>query len=278
MAISDYTIVETKNGFRIHRASCKRQGNSSPLKDAIDFAPGNVMAASLASCCKPKGARVYIDALDPAGSTKITTLFDAIKEIHAPAPEPVNSAKVLARVTGSVSAVVVHEHRTPEGDLVVDSIETSADEELDQLVVDAEVEESETNLAAAFEELIGTVSAPVDEPAPEEVKPEEAYAGVSKHYHAALLKTGATRDEALAAFAALKKWRREDADYKALPPQDTKWATSERYAWERDFLIGYMAGVAGIGDEGEQTYASVRTPALRGYQAWLADYNADDVL
>lgn len=92
---------------------------------------------------------------------------------------------------------------------------------------------------------------------------------MSLHYHDALRRTHATQGEALLAFAALKVWRRTDAEYKALPSQDTHWATSERYAWERDFLVGYMAGLAG--SDAQKTYADTIKPARRGRKA-LTEY------
>lgn len=275
MAITDYTIVETKNGFRIHRATCKRASAASPLKDAIAFAPGNVLSATLASCCKPKGAKVYIDAIELEADKKIHDLFEALTEIHNTKPAT-GAAETLAKVTGSRSVTLIHDHRDADGNLVVDSVE-----EYVAPTTDVEVRREEPS-PMTDEEVIAKFGPDVladETPAEAEAFAESFdYSGISLHYHAALRQTGATRDEGLAAFAALKKWRRADADYKALPPQDTKWATSERYAWERDFLIGYMAGVAGMGDEGEQTYASVQTPAHQGTMAWLADFAAEVVL
>lgn len=56
-------------------------------------------------------------------------------------------------------------------------------------------------------------------------------------------------------WAAFNAWRRTDAAYRALPPQDTKWVTSDRYRWEREYLVGFAYGFLGTPDALD-TYAA----------------------
>lgn len=56
-------------------------------------------------------------------------------------------------------------------------------------------------------------------------------------------------------WAAFNSWRRTDAAYKALPSQDTKWVTSDRFRWEREYLVGFAYGYLGTPDALD-TYAA----------------------
>jgi hypothetical protein len=209
MARIDYLFVSTDSGERIHRASCKRTPSGEGVKPRTldEIEPAVLAGATMASCCKPRGAQVYIDEAIEATRRSRPKTAD-VPEARAEAPKVIEETEAL------------------------------------------------------LEEIIERHGLELDEP-------EVDLTGISKHYHDAMRKVHATREEALAAFSALKTWRRGNAIYKALPPQDTKWVTSERYAWERDFLIGYAAGLAG--SDPQKTYTDKITPARQGHKAALAD-------
>lgn len=233
---------------RIHRATCKRvaEQDFTTLKDAPTAL---VAGAILASCCKPKAAQVYIDAA----------------KAEEPWPNAAESVQGIAPEGQTVQDVIV-EQATEQP--VILGPEAGENEGIELLFDSTKAPEQ-----PAEDDLIGEV--PVAKAAPAEL----AGTKISKHYHDALIKVGGpllhgTRDSlaevATEAFAALGKWRRADADYKALPAQDSKWVTSDRYAWERDFLIGYIQQV--VGQRPKATYAKEGTlAARRGAAAAKAD-------
>lgn len=239
MSKTDYIATANPAGaIRIHRASCKKVPVALESRPLNELQSAALVDAILASCCKPKAAQVYIDEA-----------IDALRRNPEPAlctwgtgGDPVNGCDTPA--TGPDG--LCDEHRA-----AMAVLEGKLDEDLI-----AERQPLTTDIPEARAEPEDLIGAVLD--------------GVSKHYHDALRRTHATRVEALAAFAALKVWRRTDADYKALPSQDTHWATSERYAWERDFLVGYMAGLAG--SDAQKTYAATIKPARRGHKAATTEY------
>lgn len=64
MSARDYTLAQTAKGNRIHRATCSRipTDPNVALVTVEDATPYDVATATLATCCKPKGAQVYVDA------------------------------------------------------------------------------------------------------------------------------------------------------------------------------------------------------------------------
>jgi hypothetical protein len=204
MSATDFVTKSlATGGIAIHRSTCKRvEGHelvglqqyldaSGSWDDQVTAEELRLLSeAKLASCCKPKGAALYVsEAKQTYG----------LMEFHG-----VDSLAALLPLLG---------------------VEVPADEP--ELV--------EPELVALVE------PEPVD------------LTGISKHYWDALLRvaipldpSAVDRGECLAAFAALKVWRRADVDYRALPSQDTGWVKSERYAWERDFLVGYVSERRGL--------------------------------
>jgi hypothetical protein len=79
-------VTNTKQGTRIHRITCKRKGDGTPLDMA---APQDIAVATPASCCRPKGADEYINnANDPDP-------LEVAEPVKAAKPEPVKpEAKV----------------------------------------------------------------------------------------------------------------------------------------------------------------------------------------
>lgn len=235
MAKTDFTLAG-KNGTtpgRVHRATCKRipTGEGTwqvTVKEALELDPKALVEATLCTSCKPNAAKIYIAEAE-----------ECLSGTHAPAEETPAPAE-----------------------------ETPAEEDL--LGTPAPAEET----PAEEEDLIGTPTSHTVA-VREAAKPDpnaDLLQGISKHYHQTLIKEGLplldgrpARSLFLEAFQALRAWRRQDAEYKALPPQDTKWVTSARYAWERDFLLGFIQQEAGA--KVKATYADTGVPARRGAKA-----------
>lgn len=55
MSTADYIITESKNGSRVHRATCKRAKDAVALNDVT---PAQAKGAVPASCCKPNAEQV----------------------------------------------------------------------------------------------------------------------------------------------------------------------------------------------------------------------------
>jgi len=235
LATSNIVLQTAATGeLRVHRDTCKIVIDKGFVTvDGLIGEHGEEMgkltrkniealaSAKFCTTCKPKGAQ---------------TTIDQFSEILAGWPEDEGSDtfeehRALLNSSGDNDDEPVNELEDMLGEALVTPSEEAAQAEDDAVSDD--------------DDLIGDV--------PTEVNPLEGVK-VSKHYDDALIKVGLPKldgthenfkDLALEAFEALKKWRRADEEYKALPPQDTKWVTSTRYAWERDFLLGYFSGVVG---------------------------------
>ena len=128
MSTADFIIADTKNGSRVHRATCKRAKNPVPLADATPEQADGVVPAS---CCKPDAERVAVALLalsgqreaehlaeqvtaEPAGDGEVTVTVayeDCPKGLFKPLAT--DAAERLAEATG-VAVTVDRAARTVE--------------------------------------------------------------------------------------------------------------------------------------------------------------------
>jgi len=205
------TAATPRVGPRIHRSTCSR------AKDGIELelAPASdLLAADPATCCKPNPG-----AVDSAVSVILSARKHASGEM-----EDILSA------------------REPDsGDtLSADEPDSETPVHLTVAVALSEAKVSKHYWLAFGKGGASTVA--------ESLGVEVAFDNPSQTVFFVGDRANDAREALLAlwiaGFADFKEWRRTDPQYKALPSQDTHWATSERYAAEQAWLRGFTAAWA----------------------------------
>lgn len=199
-AAEQLVITETKKqGMRVHRATCKRQGSlSGDLRKAAGFRPEAVKEAKAATCCKPANVPDIITAVLAAEADAAEMYEDAQDDANY---DLVNPEPLVEE--GDTKRVVKYPHAKHFWRAMVVS-----------------------PIAATY--LASTVTLTMDGKA-QTITVEGAQARVKK----AVKVLEAAWD---AAYAEFKDWKKSDEAYKALPKGKEKWAAQDAYKREQEFL------------------------------------------
>lgn len=236
-------ITQTAKATRIHRITCRRKGEGMVLDQAV---PNVIAGATPATCCRPKAAEEHIEAAKEillaqleGSQPELAELAPKPKAKKASKPKPFSGAALLENIVEQAAA-----EEFVASSPITAALAEATDEALygkTIFMTDAKVSKHYWN---AFGRDGGTAVA--------QALGVGVYA-TAKDF--SLLLTSMDEDLAARAatavttmwvegFAAFKLWRKADETYKALPSQDTHWATSERYAMEQDWLSDWANATA----------------------------------
>lgn len=264
----DLLVTTAKDGVkRLHRPTCKRVAEGSPKVSALveDGKVGGLARATAATCCKPSAD--LVDAAQELAAEEFAARISGweaeaeteLVEADAEAQDDEATAEVLAEEEPELVETVVATVEAPAEALVhaAESLEAAAAEVKHAAeAVATPAPEKDTRPAKSVYldkskapryhwKVLGREVAPMIAEAFEvDAKPVMAsYSVELRSEDAEVLEQASVFLAGLwaSAAAAVKTYRKTDADYAALPPKGTKWSTSERFLAEQAFLRAFAA-------------------------------------
>ena len=264
----DLLVTTAKDGVkRLHRPTCKRVAEGSPKVSALveDGKVGGLARATAATCCKPSAE--LVDAAQELAAEEFAARLagwesdsEAVVEADAeaqddeaaaeadPVGDPAEPAEIPVATVEAPAEALVH---------AAESLETAAAEvkhAAEVVATPAPAKDTRPAKSVYLDKskapryhwkVLGREVAPLIAEAFEvDAKPVMAsYSVELRSEDAEALEQASTFLAGLwaSAAAAVKTYRKSDADYAALPPKGTKWSTSERFLAEQAFLRAFAA-------------------------------------
>lgn len=219
-AAEQLVITETKKqGMRVHRATCKRQGSlSGDLRKAAGFRPEAVKEAKAATCCKPANVPDIITAVLAA---------EARAQLAERHEEDVAGTYEAAEPAVEADPALAAQEDLFDATYHVVSF-THAKHFWRAMAVHA--------LAAS--PLSGGVTVTTD---------SKNFSVKLEGSDDAVVAAGDLIQQAwLEAYAEFKAWKKTDAAYLALPKGKEKWAAQDAYKREQEFLTAAVRQIIAV--------------------------------
>lgn len=231
-AAEQLVITETKKqGMRVHRATCKRQGSlSGDLRKAAAFRPEAVKEAKAATCCKPANVPDIITAVLAAEATEV----DKINARDGWRTGEMDTETALAVLAPEAAEPVV------EADPALAAQEDLFDATY-HVVSFTHAKHFWRAMAVhalAASPLSGGVTVTTD---------SKNFSVKLEGSDDAVVAAGDLIQQAwLEAYAEFKAWKKTDAAYLALPKGKEKWAAQDAYKREQEFLTAAVRQIIAV--------------------------------